>query len=108
MEASLQGALCGLDNEEGFIRNKLFSTGHAPPSAWLVMKWPVKVSMGYEESYSESIQSAFSNNWHNVVVIFFDTFQEQNYLPARCFQKKGECAVCGGNEFVTDEKVPYS
>ena len=108
VEANLQGALCGLDNGEGFIRNELFPTGHAPPSAWLVMKWPVKVSMGYEESYSESIQSVFSNNWHTVVVIFFDTFQEQDYLPARCFQKEGKCTVCGGNKFVTDEKIPYS
>ena len=107
VEVDLRGALVGLDNSEGLIRSILFPNNHAPEWVWQVYKFPIKVRMGFSEQLSDAMRNSFSANWHDVVILFIDKSYTQNFLPARCFKKKGECRECGGNDYVTDVKHQY-
>ena len=107
VEESFRGALVGLDNAEGLIKMMLFPEGHAPSYVWQVYKYPIKIRMGYSDAHSDSMRNTFSDNWHDVVVLFVDKEFNQTYMPARCFKKKGECRTCGGNDYVTDVKINY-
>ena len=107
VESSFKGALISFDNAEGLTKMMMFPDDHAPDYVSQVIRYPVKVRMSYTEDFSDSVQNSFSNNWHNLVVVFLDKQRRQSKLSARCFREKGSCAVCGGNESVTFEKTYY-
>ena len=107
VERGLKGALAGFDNAEALIRTQLFRDGHAPPFIWKVVRFPVKIRMGYYESKEDAVNNRFSNTWHNIVILFIDKNQSQRTLEERCFYQKGSCSMCEGNPCVTYDKTMY-
>ena len=107
VEKNLSGAIATLDNAEGLMRLLMFKGNHAPVYVYQVYKFPIKIRMGYFDSKQDAVKNQFSNTWHDLVVIFFDKNRTQSFLPARCFLPRGECQTCGGNDFVTFNKIMY-
>ena len=106
-EVEFRGALVGLDNAEGIIKDFLFTGGHAPSYCYKVFRFPVKIRMGTAMNSPDKIVNAFGNNWHDLVVLFIDKSWSQRDKRARCFYGRGQCQECGGNPCVTDVKIYY-
>ena len=106
-EVKLRGALASFDNAEGLMRLLLFQGNHAPDFVTQVIRFPVKVRMGYNDRLSDAVHNSFSSTWHDLVVVFIDKTKVQHSLPERCFKEKGNCQVCGGNPSVTYVKTFY-
>ena len=106
-EKYFKGVLVGFDNSEGLIKSLLFPQNHGPSFVMRTFRFPVKIRMGFTDELSDSMRNAFSQNWHDIIVIFINKSEEQTFLPARCFKKVGECDQCGGNNYVTFDKFDY-
>ena len=107
VEARFRGALASFDNAEGLMKMMLFPGDHAPAFVTQVLRFPVKIRMGFTDRLSDAVQNSFANTWHNLVVVFIDKEQVQTSLPERCFRERGDCRVCGGNPSVTFVKTYY-